>query len=131
MQEYICDKAHRFLHPVINVEHKTSTLSEHGFGKTIVKENPTDWQRFVNREDFIENTFNVCPECHSFKLSVAPEENITSVKSVPLEEVDTYLKEGYKVKEFYAKNCTLIKTASPANPELASHDASITDVNDQ
>jgi hypothetical protein len=45
-----------------------------------------------------------------FILKQKIQENITSVLSVPLEQVDSMLAKGYKVKELYAKSCTLIKT---------------------
>ena len=53
----------------------------------------------------------VCPICGSFDFEEykEPENEITSVKSVPLEEVDTYLKDGYTVKELYARSATLVK----------------------
>lgn len=37
------------------------------------------------------------------------EPSITSVISVPIEEVDSKLKDGYEIKELYAKTATLIK----------------------
>jgi hypothetical protein len=35
---------------------------------------------------------------------------ISSVKSVPIEEVDKYLQEGYHVKRIYSKHAILIKS---------------------
>ena len=109
--EYVCNNGHKFLHPAILTVESKLTVSTAIDGNTLAS--------------------HVCPECHSAEISVAPEENIVSVKSVPLEEVDTWLAEGYKVRELYAKTATLIKTAAPVNPELATHDASVLDVNDQ
>jgi len=65
-------------------------------------------QRFTGQV-MIERS--VCPFCTSLMVIefVEPEADITSVKSVPLEEVDTYLKEGYVVRELYAKTATLVK----------------------
>ena len=53
----------------------------------------------------------VCPKCRSnyFDEIEKVEDKISSVKSVPLEEVDALLKKGYVVKELYAKTATLIK----------------------
>ena len=53
----------------------------------------------------------VCPFCHNIKFSeyVEPEADIVSVKSVPLEEVDGWLLQGYIVKDLYAKTGTLVK----------------------
>lgn len=58
----------------------------------------------------VEET-HVCPYCNSLNLAVyeEPLPEVTSVLSVPLEEVDGKLKEGYMVKELYAKTATLIK----------------------
>ena len=90
MQEFVCDKGHRFI-----------------FTMTFTAETArTDVEKDIE-------TYQKCPVCLSKVISVAPEENITSVKSVPLEEVDTYLKQGYKVKELYAKNATLVLTEAP------------------
>ena len=54
-----------------------------------------------------------CPFCHGldieeFKLEEA---KIISVLSVPLEDVDAKLKDGYQVHELYAKTATLTKKA--------------------
>lgn len=53
----------------------------------------------------------VCPFCQSKEYTefVEPAEEISSVKSVDLAQVDDYLKLGYKVKELYAKTATLVK----------------------
>jgi hypothetical protein len=55
----------------------------------------------------------VCPYCENetFTEYIEPQADIVSVKSVPLEEVDNWLTQGYKVKELYAKACTLVKTS--------------------
>lgn len=57
----------------------------------------------------------VCPYCSNIDISefVEPLPEITSVKSVDLAQVDDYLKQGYTVKELYAKTATLVllKTA--------------------
>jgi hypothetical protein len=56
-----------------------------------------------------------CPECNSWKISeyVEPQAEITSVKSVDLNEVDTYLKDGYIVEAMFAKTATVIKKEAP------------------
>lgn len=61
-----------------------------------------------------EGTFekHVCPECrsHSFTEYTKPQEDIISVKSVDLNMVDEYLKQGYKVKEMSTTKAAIIKT---------------------
>ena len=53
----------------------------------------------------------VCPFCHSLEYEefIVTEGTITSLKSVPLEDVDDYLKKDYVVKDTFAKTATLIK----------------------
>ena len=63
----------------------------------------------ISEKEIIE--YSVCPFCKSrhydeLKLEEQP---ITSVVSVPLEDVDAKLKEGYQVHELYAKTATLTK----------------------
>lgn len=57
----------------------------------------------------------VCPKCQSigFAEFVEAEAEVTSVKSVPLEEVDSWLVKGYKVKDLFSKVATLIMEAKP------------------
>ena len=52
-----------------------------------------------------------CPYCQSLSYDevVEPKEEITSVKSVDLAEVDKWLLEGYLVESLYAKTATLVK----------------------
>ena len=56
---------------------------------------------------------HVCPYCHALDFEEAvetvPIEKIASLKSVSIEEVDALLKEGYEVREVYAKNAILQK----------------------
>jgi len=56
--------------------------------------------------------YHVCPYCLGLDVDELPEaqEQITSVKSVDLSEVDGWLKQGYTIKELYSKNATLVKT---------------------
>lgn len=58
---------------------------------------------------------HVCPYCHGldFEEYVEPviQDKIVSLLSVPIEEVDALLKEGYEVREVYAKNAILQKKA--------------------
>jgi len=54
---------------------------------------------------------HVCPYCESLNITeyIEPQPDITSVISIPIEDVDAKLKEGYVVRELYAKTATLIK----------------------
>jgi len=56
---------------------------------------------------------HVCPYCHGLDFEEVIEtvsiEKIASLKSVSIEEVDALLKEGYEVREVYAKNAILQK----------------------
>jgi len=56
---------------------------------------------------------SVCPYCLSINIDEYTDQKpeISSVVSVPIEEVDAKLKEGYVVKDLYAKTATLIKLA--------------------
>ena len=62
-------------------------------------------------EDTIESY--VCPYCKSLNIDeyAEPVADVLSVKQVPIEEADTYLAQGYKIKEYYAKAVTIIKLA--------------------
>lgn len=57
---------------------------------------------------------HVCPYCDSKEIVefVEPKQDIASVKSVALEEVDELLKQGYVVHELYARTATLKKLAA-------------------
>lgn len=62
--------------------------------------------------DVVEH--HVCPYCQSFDIEEytpepAPQPQITSVVSVELSQVDSYLKMGYVVRELYSKSATLVK----------------------
>lgn len=54
---------------------------------------------------------HVCPYCQSLNFTefVEPQPAIINVKSVDLENVDAWLKEGYVVESLYAKTATLVK----------------------
>jgi len=55
---------------------------------------------------------HVCPFCHGLVFEESdsvPSEKIVSLKSVSIEEVDGLIKEGYEVREVYAKNAILQK----------------------
>ncbi len=56
-------------------------------------------------------TINVCPYCRSrhFDELKLEEARITSVKSVPIEEVDDWIAKGYEVEALYQKSANLIK----------------------
>ena len=96
--KYQCDKGHIFIHPAKYTLSQTTTALA-----ASIAENRT-----------VTNTLEkqLCPFCESYVLSefVEVEVDITSVKSVPLEEVDAWLAKGYKVRELYAKTATLIQT---------------------
>ena len=63
----------------------------------------------------------VCPFCRSndFSEYVDLEADIVSVKSVDLNEVDTYLKDGYVVEAMFAKTATIKKLAVKETPQQA------------
>jgi hypothetical protein len=67
---------------------------------------------------------SVCPFClsKSFTEYIEPEADITSVLSCELGAVDGFLKQGYIVKELYAKTATLVKREVPkkenADPDV-------------
>jgi len=67
------------------------------------------------REETIVIETSVCPFCQGleFEEYVEPQPQIVSVKSVPIEDADALIKEGYVVLEggIYAKTCNLIKKA--------------------
>jgi hypothetical protein len=64
---------------------------------------------------FIESS--VCPFCHGLEFSefVEPQPEIVSVKSVPIEDADALIKDGYVVLEVYAKTVNLIKKAEKSS----------------
>jgi hypothetical protein len=53
----------------------------------------------------------VCPFCHNIKFTeyIEPEVELEDVISVEYVNVGAKIAEGYKVKEIYAKSCTLVK----------------------
>jgi hypothetical protein len=44
-----------------------------------------------------------------YVLEKEPSEKIVSVKSVDLNDVDSWLSQGYVVRDLYAKNATIVK----------------------
>lgn len=56
---------------------------------------------------------HVCPYCLGINIDeyVEAKPEIASVISIPIEEVDAKLKEGYIVRDLYAKTCTLVMLA--------------------
>jgi hypothetical protein len=54
---------------------------------------------------------SVCPFCHNIKFTefIEPIEELEDVISVEYVNVGAKIAEGYKVKEIYAKSCTLVK----------------------
>jgi hypothetical protein len=74
-----------------------------------------------------------CPFCHekSFSEWIEPEADITSVLSCDLSAVDGFLKQGYIVKELYAKTATLVKREVPKKEQPDPDDnQAITESND-
>jgi len=63
------------------------------------------------REETIVIETSVCPFCQGleFEEYTEPQPQIVSVKSVPIEDVDALIKEGYVVLEVYAKTANLVK----------------------
>ena len=54
---------------------------------------------------------HVCPFCQGLELEeyTEPQPQIISVKSIPIEDADALIKEGYVVLEVYAKTVNLVK----------------------
>ena len=68
-----------------------------------------------------------CPFCENQRFTefIEPEPDIISVKSVDLNEVDTYLKDGYVVEAMFAKTATIKKLAikPSVNPDPDANEA--------
>jgi hypothetical protein len=101
MTKYKCDKGHKFIHPAIRKEPYT----------VYSPKTPMAIDKLLTIET------HVCPFCVqkgienlNFDEFVEPEADITSVKSVALEDVDTWLAKGYKVHELYSKSAALVLT---------------------
>lgn len=99
--KYQCENCHKtFAHPMKQrVYIKSDADRVIAVGSTFAS-NPADFSEF-----------NTCPFCgdKNFSEFIEPQEDITSVRSVDLAQVDDYLKQGYKVRELYAKTATLVK----------------------
>jgi hypothetical protein len=69
--------------------------------------------KMIQRYDTMTIETPICPHCRTCTYSeyVLDKQNIVSVLSVPLEDVDAKLKEGYEVESLYAKTATLVKRA--------------------
>lgn len=104
MVEYVCQKGHIFIHPMKKRKYDNTD-------KASVAMNLGSNNLFYAPLDFAE--FYCCPHCNdentTFEEYVKPEPEITSVRSVDLSQVDDYLKQGYVVRELYAKTATLVK----------------------
>jgi hypothetical protein len=122
--KYTCDKGHIFIHPAIvtdyNAYTKESIAREHiGFPSSTI-------------------TVHVCPVCAKTSNNanvaltefVEPEADITSVLSCDLGAVDGFLKQGYIVKELYAKTATLIKREVKKEQPDPDDNQAITESND-
>ena len=92
--KYQCSNGHKFIHPKKARQYEDNSS---------ISSNFEEWY--------------ICPICsdQDFDEYVEPKIEITSVKSVDLSEVDTYLKEGYLVESLYAKNAVLVKKEVPKN----------------
>ena len=89
--KYRCDKEdckRTFTHPQKLIEHRANELLMHAGVKVL----PT-------AEDWVEVETYTCPFCNSQSFSefVEAEEDIASVKSVPIEEADSWIAQGYQV----------------------------------
>jgi hypothetical protein len=82
--------------------------------------------------EFNWGEYKKCPECDSIYLTeyVEPEADITSVLSCDLGAVDGFLKQGYIVKELYAKTTTLIKREVKKEQPDPDDNQAITESND-
>jgi hypothetical protein len=110
MQQFICSKCkEKFHYPA-----KLGLLTV-----SIIFQSPnttTDNIYQGNTKTATENfEVQVCPFCKSLTFTeyVEPEADITSVLSCDLGAVDGFLKQGYIVKELYAKTATLILKVKP------------------
>jgi len=74
---------------------------------------PLDGTSSIYTDEFETLETHVCPFCKSGEIDeyVEPQPQIVSVKSVPIEDVDALIKEGYVVLEVYAKTANLVKRA--------------------
>lgn len=114
--KYQCNTCKKvFIHPAkLNIVRKLSKINDKtesvgSFCYQEIKEIPLETiERYV------------CPFCDSLTFSEfqEPEESITSVKSVSLEEVDGWLLQGYVVRELYAKTATLVKLEKPKGADI-------------
>jgi hypothetical protein len=109
--QFICDQNHKFHYPA----------------KIIVPQKSQQW--IIETDNLgsyktldVSLETQVCPFCHSktFTEYVEPEADIVSVKSVPLEEVDGWLLQGYVVRELYAKTATLVLKSKPAEKDYVA-----------
>lgn len=82
-------------------------------GRIIAANAPEKALNFEEMHNVVTITYETacCPICKDTKFSeyVEPQPEITSVKSVDLAQVDDFLKQGYTVRELYAKTATLVK----------------------
>ena len=80
-----------FMHPA-----KHTTTSTHNTMATVVTEAMESSQ---------------CPHCYSLDYTefVEPQPEIVSIKSVPIEDADALIGQGYVVLEAFAKSVTLVK----------------------
>jgi len=74
----------------------------------------------TNKEDLDQIIeVNACPHCYcvNYDETVEPkwEEEIVSIKDVPLNEADPLLAQGYTVYNLYAKNAVLVKRQSKSD----------------
>jgi hypothetical protein len=117
MAKYQCNGGHIFTHPAKEILVVDTTVSS-------VKELSV----------FPSKTLETytCPICrtHVFDEYLVPEADITSVLSCDLGAVDGFLKQGYIVKELYAKTATLIKREVKKEQPDPDDNQAITESND-
>jgi Zn ribbon nucleic-acid-binding protein len=89
--KYQCTQGHKFTHPAKLTIFRVGMVS------------------YDRENDFLETA--VCPICKvvTFEEWVEPEVELEDVISVEYVNVGAKIAEGYRVKEIYAKSCTLIK----------------------
>jgi hypothetical protein len=106
--KYQCNKGHIFTHPAKKtINHYNATMPDQKL--------PDGSHIFLGASE----EFRTCPHCGNLNYEeyIEPQEIITSVKSVPLEECDNWIAKGYKVRELYAKTATMVLLEKPKAQE--------------
>lgn len=97
-----CAKTFLYAAKLVTVRNTTTTIEQDYLGTSASS---------IKIPETTTQEFHVCPYCNNVNIDefVEPQQEITSVKSVNLEDVDEWLGKGYVVRELYAKTATLIK----------------------